>query len=583
MAITPNNYSFTGGAFMGGDNTPVAREDIHSLNITKNGESLGNYNPLVGDATIDIPSDALLINFAPSSGQMTGPIFERMSSAIGAKQLVMLVSPSGGAGVYWHFVSASSVAYRFVTVSESALQAVAIQTTGDPSGNHALTVTKTPLSQLRVIRTGNGGDDRGHEHTAIAAALSAGQMPILCVTDPSTTFYGILNGTYGGDKYVFYGDRGNSLVRVTVIADGNYIEEPVSTGGGGIQYAKYDDDDLTVTPDPYEIFGDTVEMTVQDCTVYTPNLGQGEHLDAFEHAAKGFFTIHCPSATDNFISIVIPTLWTDSTVGDIYLTVKYGSGDDEKVLTREGNSPTRLKHCRQYRIDIIGSTYQVVTLDTQTETPYDEFVAAIAALKSRIIYTIGLGTIDRIEQIKLDANSSSDIAIHATLFNPNMDQDIGVYTSIVVNFGPSQQSTNRLLFAIYEFDRTNGNWRWIFNTDNVADQTLTGIMHFPLYQKRGDVDKLSSDHLYLFCVMGNMNTLEIMGNELANNLNMGSSSLALCAGKQNQTGYTSAAQLGNDIPILDITTFSEAQAESRNGNNRPARVFAAITNLTNLP
>jgi len=60
MAITPNNYSFTGGAFMGGSDTPVAREDIHSLNITKNGESLGNYNPLVGDAIIDIPSDAFV-------------------------------------------------------------------------------------------------------------------------------------------------------------------------------------------------------------------------------------------------------------------------------------------------------------------------------------------------------------------------------------------------------------------------------------------------------------------------------------------------------------------------------------------
>lgn len=583
MAITPNSYPFSGGAFMGGGDSPVVRDDIHTLGITKNGASLGNYNPLVGDATIDIPNDAVLISFLPSSGKMSGPIFEQMSSAIAAKQLVMLSSASGGAGVYWHFVSASSASYRFVTVSETVLRAVAIQTTGDSSGDHPLTVTETPLSQLRVVRTGNSGDDRGHEHTAIAAALSAGQMPILCVTDPSTTFYGILNGTYGGDKYVFYGDRGNSLVRVTVIADNNYVEEPVSTGGGGIQYAKYDDDDLTVTPDQFGIFGDTVEMTVQDCTVYTPNLGQGEHLDAFINAANGFFVIHCPSATDNFISIILPTLWTDSTVGEIGLTVKYGSGDGEKILTREGNSPTKLKHCQQYRIDIIGSTYQVFTLGTKTETPYDEFVAAIAALKSRIIYTIGLGTIDRIEQIKLDANNLTNIAIHATLFNPNMDQDIGVDTSVVVNFGPSQQTTNRLLFAVYEFDRINSNWRWIFNTDDVAGQTLTGIMHFPLYQKRGDVERLSSNHLYLFCAMGNVNTLEIMGNELANNLNMGASSLALCTGKQNQNGYTSAGSLGSDIPTLDLATFSEAQAESRNGNNRPARVFAAITNLTNLP
>lgn len=57
MAITPNNYSFSGGAFMGGSDSPVTPENIHTLNLKKNGESIGNYNPLVGDATIDIPSD----------------------------------------------------------------------------------------------------------------------------------------------------------------------------------------------------------------------------------------------------------------------------------------------------------------------------------------------------------------------------------------------------------------------------------------------------------------------------------------------------------------------------------------------
>jgi hypothetical protein len=60
MAITPNNYSFSGGAFMGGSGSPVTPEDIHTLNLSKNGESIGNYNPLVGDATIDIPSDAFV-------------------------------------------------------------------------------------------------------------------------------------------------------------------------------------------------------------------------------------------------------------------------------------------------------------------------------------------------------------------------------------------------------------------------------------------------------------------------------------------------------------------------------------------
>lgn len=60
MAITPNNYSFSGGAFMGGSDSPVTPEDIHTLNLSKNGESIGNYNPLVGDAIIDIPSDAFV-------------------------------------------------------------------------------------------------------------------------------------------------------------------------------------------------------------------------------------------------------------------------------------------------------------------------------------------------------------------------------------------------------------------------------------------------------------------------------------------------------------------------------------------
>lgn len=58
MAITPNNYPFSGGAFINGSNTPVNREDIHTLTLTKGGSSLGQYNPLIGDTSIGIPSDA---------------------------------------------------------------------------------------------------------------------------------------------------------------------------------------------------------------------------------------------------------------------------------------------------------------------------------------------------------------------------------------------------------------------------------------------------------------------------------------------------------------------------------------------
>ena len=67
MAITPNNYSFSGGAFMGGGDSPVVRDDIHTLGLTKNGASLGNYNPLVGDATIDIPSDGFECSYGTTT------------------------------------------------------------------------------------------------------------------------------------------------------------------------------------------------------------------------------------------------------------------------------------------------------------------------------------------------------------------------------------------------------------------------------------------------------------------------------------------------------------------------------------
>lgn len=55
MAITPQSYPFSGGAFMGGGGTEVKRDDIHSLVLTMNGETIGNYNPLTADTTIDIP------------------------------------------------------------------------------------------------------------------------------------------------------------------------------------------------------------------------------------------------------------------------------------------------------------------------------------------------------------------------------------------------------------------------------------------------------------------------------------------------------------------------------------------------
>lgn len=213
--------------------------------------------------------------------------------------------------------------------------------------------------------------------------------------------------------------------------------------------------------------------------------------------------------------------------------------------------------------------------------------AALAALKSRVIYTIPLGSVGRIEQIKLDANGS-DISLHATLFNPNMDQDLNSDSNVVVNFGSSGNNfsgSEFILFAIYEFDRTNGVWNWIANTAAIENTgaNVSGIQHYSLAYRDANKMKLESSHLYLFVCAGRKNTVEIMGNQLDANLNMSSSSLALASGKQNNSGYTGADNFGTDFATIDLTTFSESQANSRAGNQQAARVFASITNLQNLP
>ena len=210
-----------------------------------------------------------------------------------------------------------------------------------------------------------------------------------------------------------------------------------------------------------------------------------------------------------------------------------------------------------------------------------ELQAALQTLKSRIIYTLPLGAIDKVEKLK---TNSGDVRIHATLFNPNMDQDLNSDSNVVLNFGPTYTYiTNGMCFAIYEFDRVNRVFKWVANTSDISNQNVQGLMHFPLTYINSNYKKLTSDHLYIFCMFVNSSTdLEVMGNELLSDIGLNSQSLALVCGKQNAGTYTSAAQLGTDFATLDLTTFSEAEGHSSD-SGKPARIFAAITNLTNLP
>lgn len=259
-------------------------------------------------------------------------------------------------------------------------------------------------------------------------------------------------------------------------------------------------------------------------------------------------------------------------------------------LTPLNGSITAMKKDCSYEIRIYGDKYYCCEVWNAQNAPVTdaELQHAIDTLKSRIIYTIPLGAIDRVETMSLPAQNPDVVTVLATLFNPTMDQDLGNDSNVVLNFGPSQSNPNLLMFAIYQFigDSSDPNyrkWQWVANTADVSGQNpLTGIMHFTLAYRSQTITKLSSNHLYLFCAIGrSTGNIECMGNELAEYINMNSASLALATGKQNQNGYTSAATLGTDIPYLDLTTFSESAVQGSGG--KPARLFAAITNLTSLP
>lgn len=258
-------------------------------------------------------------------------------------------------------------------------------------------------------------------------------------------------------------------------------------------------------------------------------------------------------------------------------------------LTPLNGSITAMKLGCSYEIRIYGDKYYCCEVWNAQNAPVTdaELQHAIDTLKSRIIYTIPLGAIDRIEALGLPAQNT-DVTVLATLFNPTMDQDLSNDSNVVLNFGPSQSNPNLLMFAIYQFvsDSSDPNyrkWQWVANTADVSVwNPLTGIMHFALPYRSQTITKLSSNHLYLFCAIGqSTSNIECMGNELAEYINMNSASLALATGKQNQNGFTSVATLGTDIPYLDLTTFSESVVQGSGG--KPARLFAAITNLTNLP
>ena len=386
--------------------------------------------------------------------------------------------------------------------------------------------------------------------------------------------------TTGYDKVAFVYDSGTQTWSSTRSTE-------TYSGGGGINYAKMDDDDLTYIPGVSPVPG-VLQISPANETVYIwdNTVGMATTKFATQCGENDTLEILAPELTDNAVVICLSTrlnIHSGSSSAVLHLAVRHDNGDNTFTdLSPVGDSVKELKACSAYRISIVGDTYNCELLNDNNFVTDDEFAAAIAALKSRIIYTIPIGAIDKIEKISM-SSGTGEVRIHATLFNPNMNQDLNADSNVVLNFGPNHLWVDHLFFAIYEFDRANNNWVWVANTDEV-NNNLHGIMHFPLTYRNLAKQSLESSHLYLFCVCGNLaNEIEVMGNELVDNINMNASSLALATAKVNAGAFTSVAQFGTDFATLDLSTFSESAAQATTGTQKPVRVFSAITNLTNLP
>lgn len=358
--------------------------------------------------------------------------------------------------------------------------------------------------------------------------------------------------------------------------------------GGSINYASLVDNDLMYVPSGTPPLPGALWIMPSNETVYVWDNTQTMSNSKFATACdeNDDLVIEVPSVDKNFIVISLSSnldIHSGSNSAVLNLRVQHTNSDNTVTfLTPVGNTITKLEACHAYRIEIVGDTYNCTLLNDSSFVTDEEFAAAIAALKSRIIYTIPLGAVDRIEKISMQSGTG-EIRIHATLFNPNMDQDLNADSNVVLNFGPSYVYADHIFFAIYEYDSAHQNWKWIANTDEV-NNNLNGIMHFPLVHKAASAFKLESKHLYLFCVCGNLaSEVEIMGNELVDAIGMNWTSLALATAKQNAGTYNGAATFGHDFATLDLTTFSEAAANATIAPNHPVRVFAAITNLTGLP
>lgn len=209
-----------------------------------------------------------------------------------------------------------------------------------------------------------------------------------------------------------------------------------------------------------------------------------------------------------------------------------------------------------------------VSIVDLTDLVMEGATEAVDAIRSKIVYTLGLGSVTGGQNTD---DGGGSLYARATLFNPNMNQPLNTTDSKIIVDTNQVGSCTYAYFAIYRYDLLDNTIHWVANTDNIASEisSQTGIHIAPLshvaMDAEGNPENLLSSKMYYLVLISNCNSVKFAGNSISENIN-------------------STPYLAFKVDNLDNSDLSAATIQTKFPTLTPQgeylkRYFAAITNV----
>ena len=327
--------------------------------------------------------------------------------------------------------------------------------------------------------------------------------------------------------------------------------------------------------DPLEIFVATYGTTL------------GETVETAIEAGKTIFAVRQVNTTTKLAAL------SDYTVGVFHFICQNADGTREIwELTSNGWTSDELP----------GGASELFTDDTLTgsgtqedplgineeaieEIALGEAQDAVDAVRSKILYTLDLGAVTGGQSI-----GGNNFHIHATLFNPNMNQPLAEGSNLLfaVNQGEGTQASDienkKAFLAIYRYDMADNSIHWVANTDNIVSMLggpnwVAGLKKTTLAKVADDLqseakESLNSNKMYYLALISNCTGSKFVGNSKNENLNTTPYVAFKIDNLKFNDGTTSVTK--DNINVNNISTDLAVLTPETEIN---LRIFAAITNV----